>query len=317
MTDFLKANQSYNATLSGNYTVGDTTLSVSSVPSNVPSIVTVARGTTKETRFTFTGTGVNQLTGVTRLDGANDNISSGSAVECMNDADFVNQLSSAVFTQNGLKGLVYAADGGASDAYAISLPVAPTALSEITGLPIAFKANTANTGAATLAVNGLTAKTIKKNASADLETGDVLASQIVLVVYDGTNFQLVSTLPISSSYVTLTGVQTLSNKRMTPRVVTTTDDATAVIDCDITDQYQLTAVANATEFTVTGTPTAGQKLIIRVKDAGVAKALTFTGFTAIGVTIPTTTVVSKTTYVGAIYNATASTWDVVAVVTEA
>lgn len=111
--------------------------------------------------------------------------------------------------------------------------------------------------------------------------------------------------------------ETLTNKRITSRVVTTTDDSTAVIDTDITDQYQLTAVANATTFTVTGTPTAGQKLIIRFKDAGVAKALTFTGFTAIGVTIPTTTTASKTSYVGCIYNATASTWDVVAVVTEA
>lgn len=127
-----------------------------------------------------------------------------------------------------------------------------------------------------------------------------------------------STFPTSTgTLATLALVETFSNKRITSRVVTTTDDATAVIDCDITDQYQLTAVANATEFTVTGTPTAGQKLIIRVKDAGVAKGLTFTGFTAIGVTIPTTTTASKTTYVGCFYNATTPTWDVVAVSTEA
>ncbi len=96
------------------------------------------------------------------------------------------------------------------------------------------------------------------------------------------------------------------------RVVTTTDDATAVIDCAVTDQYELSAVANATEFTVTGTPTDGQKLIIRYKDAGVAKALTFTGFTALGVTIPTTTVAGKWGYVGAVYNLAATTWHVLA-----
>ena len=111
--------------------------------------------------------------------------------------------------------------------------------------------------------------------------------------------------------------QTLTNKRITPRVVTATDDATAVIDCDVTDQYQLTAVANATEFTVTGTPVNGQKLIIRLKDAGVGKGLTWTGFTAIGVTLPTTTVANKTTYVGAIYNSATPVWDIVAVATEA
>ena len=113
------------------------------------------------------------------------------------------------------------------------------------------------------------------------------------------------------------GTVTMTNKRITPRVVTATDDATAAIDCDVTDQYQLTAVANATEFTVTGTPTNGQKLIIRLKDAGAGKALTWTGFTAVGVTLPTTTVANKTHYIGCIYNSAAVAWDAVAVVAQA
>ena len=113
------------------------------------------------------------------------------------------------------------------------------------------------------------------------------------------------------------GTVTMTNKRITPRVVTATDDATAVIDVDVTDQYQLTAVANATEFTVTGTPTNGQKLIIRLKDAGVGKALTWTGFTAIGCTAPTTTVANKTHYIGCIYNSATPTWNIVAAIVEA
>ncbi len=128
------------------------------------------------------------------------------------------------------------------------------------------------------------------------------------------------TLPLltgNDDFVFEDHTQTLTNKRITPRVVTTTDDATAAIDCDVTDQYPLTAVANATEFTVTGTPVNGQKLIVRLKDAGVGKGLTWTGFTAIGVTLPTTTVASKTHYVGCIYNSAASTWDAVAVVAQA
>jgi len=121
----------------------------------------------------------------------------------------------------------------------------------------------------------------------------------------------------SDTLAAIAATQTLTNKRITPRVVTATDDATAVIDVDVTDQYQLTAVANATEFTVTGTPVNGQKLIIRLKDAGAGKALTWTGFTAIGVTLPTTTVANKTHYVGCIYNSAAATWDAVAVVAQA
>jgi len=110
---------------------------------------------------------------------------------------------------------------------------------------------------------------------------------------------------------------TLTNKRVTQRVTTTTDDATAVIDIDSCDVYQLSAVANATEFTTTGTPTDGQKLIIRLKDAGVSKALTWTGFTAIGVTLPTATTASKWHYIGATYNSAAAAWHAIAVATQA
>ncbi len=140
------------------------------------------------------------------------------------------------------------------------------------------------------------------------------ADALTLTTSAGSNV----TLPTTGTLATLAGTETLSSKRINPRVVTTTDDATAVIDVDVTDQYQLTAVANATTFSTTGTPVAGQKLTIRFKDAGVAKGLTWDAvFRAIGVTLPTTTVVSKTHYVGCIYNATDSKWDAVAALQEA
>lgn len=85
---------------------------------------------------------------------------------------------------------LYAADAGSSDTYAISLATAPA--SYVTGAVFRFKANTANTGAATLNVNSLGAKTIKKNYNQDLTTGDIVANQIIEVIYDGTNFQLLS-----------------------------------------------------------------------------------------------------------------------------
>lgn len=84
----------------------------------------------------------------------------------------------------------YAADAGSTDAYAVTMSPTPTVYAP--GMLVHFKANTANTGAASLNVNSLGAKTIKKNASADLTTGDISAGQIVAVVYDGTNFQLVN-----------------------------------------------------------------------------------------------------------------------------
>lgn len=98
---------------------------------------------------------------------------------------------------------VYAADSQASDTYVITLSPAPA--SYVTGMEFTFKANTVNTGAATLNVNALGAKTIKKSYNVDLSDGDIKANQIVKVVYDGTNFQMVS--PISGNSIT-SGVTT-------------------------------------------------------------------------------------------------------------
>jgi hypothetical protein len=49
----------------------------------------------------------------------------------------------------------------------------------------------ANTGAATLNLATLGAKAIKKNSGVALAAGDISAGQILLLVYDGTNFQVV------------------------------------------------------------------------------------------------------------------------------
>lgn len=79
---------------------------------------------------------------------------------------------------------VYAADAGASDTYAITLSPAPAAYTN--GMQIKFKANTLNTGPATLNVNSLGAIAITKNNDQPLQTGDIEANQIVTVTYNST-----------------------------------------------------------------------------------------------------------------------------------
>jgi len=103
-----------------------------------------------------------------------------------------------------------------------------------------------------------------------------------------------------------------------PRVVTTTDDSTAVIDLDATDRYHLTAIANATTISTTGTLVSGKARLIRLKDAGVAKGLTWdAAFRAVGVTLPTTTVAGKTHYILGVDNTDDSKVDVIAVTVQA
>lgn len=85
---------------------------------------------------------------------------------------------------------LFAADAGSDDTYVITLAPVPTAYT--TGMVIRFTVNTVNTGAATINVNGLGAKSIVKMKNVALEDGDIQAGQVVSAVYDGTNFQLIS-----------------------------------------------------------------------------------------------------------------------------
>lgn len=85
-------------------------------------------------------------------------------------------------------GIVYGTTTGSANAYVLTLGVSIT--SYTAGLTLRFKANFANTGAATLDVDGLGAVTIKKDTSVDLVANDIIVDQIVQVTYDGTNFQV-------------------------------------------------------------------------------------------------------------------------------
>lgn len=60
----------------------------------------------------------------------------------------------------------------------------------------------ANTGASTINLNSLGAKAIKKNVSAALVLGDILAGGIYELVYDGTNFQIGNSVGGSGGAVT-------------------------------------------------------------------------------------------------------------------
>lgn len=139
-----------------------------------------------------------------------------------------------------------------------------------------------------------------------------------VAVSTGTAWATSLTAP-SGAIVGTTDTQTLTSKRITSRIGTTASTSTLTIDADVTDQYNVTALAAAMTIAApTGTPTDGQKLIIRILDNGTARGLTWNAiFRAVGTILPTTTTVSKTTYVGAVYNVAAVKWDVIGVLTQA
>lgn len=105
-----------------------------------------------------------------------------------------------------------------------------------------------------------------------------------------------------------------------PKLVTPTASTTSwTINADITDVAIQTALAGALTINApTGTLYDGQPLVLRIKDNGSARAITWNGvFRAIGVTLPPTTVAGKYLYVGAFANTVDTKWDVLTAVQEA
>src|SRR4051794_19412947 len=94
-------------------------------------------------------------------------------------------------------------------------------------------------------------------------------------------------------------------------VTTVTSVTTSVaIAADTTDIYIITAQAGAILFSnPTGSVTNGKCLMIRIKDNGTARAITWgANFRSIGVALPSTTIISKTLYMLFVYNSTDTKW---------
>lgn len=138
-----------------------------------------------------------------------------------------------------------------------------------------------------------------------------------LTISGNTNANIVNASIITSSNLTISGNATL---RINPRVNTAASYANVSVNPSLFDQYNITALAANISFdaSTTGNPASGQKLIIRIKDNGTSRTISWAGsgsgsFRAIGVTLPTSTTISKVVYIGCIYNSDESFWDVVSV----
>lgn len=104
----------------------------------------------------------------------------------------------------------------------------------------------------------------------------------------------------------------------TPSIQSVTSSAT-VTPTFANDLVVITAQAvNLTLANPTGTAQNGWGIVIRIKDNGTGRTISYgTNYRAIGVTLPTTTVAGKTLYLGMVYNSADTKWDVLAVGQEA
>jgi hypothetical protein len=193
------------------------------------------------------------------------------------------------------------ATGGATNAYACNLNPALEGTQYQPRACFAFRADAANTSAATVNFNSVGPKTLKKRiagALVDVVAGDIGANQVVQVCYDGTVMQL-----ISGDASVAPVVLTLSAATGTPNAIDVGTRGARII----AERFDISGAL--TFLAPSGTPTNGQSLILRLKPASAPQNLAFTGgaggFCAVaGQTMPSTTGPS-TVYVeyGFLYNA--------------
>jgi hypothetical protein len=108
------------------------------------------------------------------------------------------------------------------------------------------------------------------------------------------------------------------------RVVTApATTGTLTINSTTTDAYVATGLTGAVTFAVpSGSPINYQRLIIRIKDNGIPRNISWAigvagGFRVIGTILPLTTITNKTIYVSCVFDSASNRWDVVAINTEA
>ena len=92
----------------------------------------------------------------------------------------------------------------------ITATVSPSLTAYAAGQMFAFVAANTNTGAVTINISSLGAKAITKNGNTALSAGDLTANYLFVVVYDGTQFQVVGVSATTFTNLTVSGVLTLS-----------------------------------------------------------------------------------------------------------
>lgn len=104
-------------------------------------------------------------------------------------------------TQNGAHN--YAEDASNTDTYAFTLSPVPESYTAIDGRVLALGITNANTGAVTINVNSLGAKSLVKpdcsGGVTAMEANDISANSIILVVWDDTNDQFIICSPVALS----------------------------------------------------------------------------------------------------------------------
>ena len=238
------------------------------------------------------------------------------------------QLSSALGVAYGGTGLTAGTSGGvlyysATGTLASSAALAASSIVLGGGAGAAPATTTTGTGVVTAignAVNntsGLVTQTATLTASALLLGGGASTGISSTTTGTGVVTAIGNAVNTAGGVTTIDGTATLTNKRITPRVLASTaNSATPTLNTDSYDMMVITGQSVAiTSFTtnLTGTPTNGQKLWISITGTGAIAITWGASFESSTTTLPTTTVTTARLDVGFVWNVATSKWRCVAV----
>lgn len=175
--------------------------------------------------------------------------------------------------------------------------MSPTLTAYAAGQLFYFVAGGANTGAVTLNIDGLGAKAVTRDGSTALAGGDINSGEIVVVIYDGTRFQMINAAN-SFGNTTINGTLTVTGKSNLAEVSSPSINASVAVINTLTATGASAASANVGTAVVTNLVATGASIasanVVNLQATGASVASVNAG-----VALLTTATVTNLTATGA------------------
>jgi hypothetical protein len=189
-----------------------------------------------------------------------------------------------------------------SGADTITGTMSPTLTAYAAGQLFYFVAAGANTGAVTLNVDGLGSRAVTRDGSSALAAGDINSGEMVVVIYDGTRFQMINAAN-SFGNTTINGTLTVTGKSNLAEVSTPSINASVAAVTTLTAAGASVTSANIGTAVVTTLTATGASVTSANVGTAVVTNLTATGASVAsvnaGVALLTTATVTNLTATGA------------------